>query len=105
MAVTRSSPDNADLRRRHRRFSVLWTCRLGTGGERGDGAILNLSAGGAKLRVADPAACPAQLTIESKRLGRLDGRVVWRKDNLLGLAFLGAPKDIGATLDAALNPA
>ena len=103
MAATRSASFNADLRRRHRRVSVLWAAALSSPGRHQDCAILNLSAGGAKIRVGDPDSCPACLSIENPRFGRLNGRVVWRQDDLLGLAFIEPSQAVAPALAAALN--
>jgi hypothetical protein len=104
-----SSPAyNADLRRRHRRVSLLWAGQL----QAPDGqdpkqaapcAILNLSNGGARLRVADAKDCPAQVELECARFGRLAARVVWRRGNDLGLAFFGAPLKASGALAALLG--
>ena len=105
MAARRSAPHNSDLRRRHRRVAVLWSGALDAPGRRQDCAILNLSAGGAKLRVGDPDACPARISIENPRFGRLDGRVVWRRDDLLGMAFVEPAQAVQPALAVALNVA
>lgn len=105
MAARRSAPHNADLRRRHRRVAVLWSGSVGSHGHKEACAILNLSAGGAKIRVGDPDACPARLSIENPRFGRLDGRVVWRRDDMVGLAFVEPAQAVEPALAAALNAA
>ena len=105
MAARRPAQHNADLRRRHRLVAVLWSGALGSHAHSETCAILNLSAGGAKIRVSDPDACPTRLSIENPRFGRLDSRVVWRQDDLLGLAFVEPAQAIEPALTAALNAA
>lgn len=82
----------SDLRRRSRRASVLWSARIARDdeGTQNACAILNLSAGGAKLRLENDETLPTRVALDSGYFGRLDGRVIWRQGNVVGLAFLEA---------------
>ncbi|MGF1611849.1 MAG: PilZ domain-containing protein [Kiloniellales bacterium] len=113
MTVRPSPSHNPDLRRRHPRVALLWAGRLQSPSlgasapapETAPCAILNLSNGGARLRLAEAGSCPSRIELESAHFGRLAARVVWRKGNDLGLAFLEAPKAIAALLGTkALRP-
>ncbi len=102
MATMRPRRPSPDVRRRHRRIPVLWTGNLGTGGESIDCAILNISGGGAKLRLTEPRAYGDRVDLTSPRFGSLHGRVVWREEAYVGVAFVDAPAEITACLGHAL---
>ena len=92
MAFMRHTPPQGELRRYHRRVPVVWSGSFGHGKERVDCAILNLSKGGAKVRIPDPNVRPTQLALESPHFGEFLGRVVWRDGNVMGLSFDSAPE-------------
>ncbi|MCG8355892.1 MAG: PilZ domain-containing protein [Kiloniellales bacterium] len=94
----RPSPD---VRRRFRRIPVLWPARLGQADD-GECAILNVSGAGAKLRLTDPRPYGGVVSLSSPRFGTLRGRVVWRKDAYLGLAFTDPPAQVANVLVPAL---
>ena len=85
-----------DLRRRTRRASVLWSARIARDEEEAQTAcaILNLSAGGARLRLATDETLPSNFALDSGHFGRIDGQVVWRRGNVVGLAFLEAAEAV-----------
>jgi len=98
MTTPQEDTSPQQLRRRFPRTSVLWSGALAGGTEPIDCAILNLSAGGAKLRMPGATACPSRVAIQSARFGELAARVVWRRDSLLGLAFVNGPAAVAETL-------
>ena len=77
MATIRPRRPSPDLRRRHRRIPVLWPGSLEQSGEGVDCAILNISGGGAKLRLTEPRACGGQIALKSPRFG------AWRRGSYL----------------------
>ena len=102
MATIRPRRPSPDLRRRHRRIPVLWPGSLEQSGDGVDCAILNISGGGAKLRLTEARACGGQIALKSPRFGALRGRVVWRQEAFVGLAFLDAPMQVAESLGHAL---
>ena len=75
--------------RRHPRSAVLWAAQLETrDGRRLDCAVLDLSAGGAKLRIEHSLATGDLVTLTSPRFGVRRARVAWVEAGRLGLQFL-----------------
>lgn len=91
MAFMRNTPPEGEIRRHHKRVPLVWSGSFGHGKEQVDCAILNLSMGGAKVRIPDPAIRPTQINLKSPHFGEFMGRVVWRDGNVLGLSFDSAP--------------
>jgi DNA-binding response OmpR family regulator len=74
-------------RRRHRRKPVLWAAELETATQRYDCVVLDVSAQGAKVRVAAPLAPQQAVAVIIERFGRLRGEVVWIGHSLAGIRF------------------
>jgi hypothetical protein len=81
-------------RRGHGRAHVLWNGRIRAGGKERSCVILDLSASGAMLRLPDPEASRAHVTIEGEHFKALPGRVVWQQDNVVGLRFSVPPRQV-----------
>lgn len=101
--TTTALPQNAD-QRTHARRDVLLAGRLRRGEAWLPCEVVNLSAGGAKLRV-DAAArggaglAPGQeLTLELAPCGLLPGVVAWVRPGELGLRFTGDPARLAEAL-------
>lgn len=76
-------------RQRHLRRSVYVSARI-TSSERDDTCeILNISAGGAKIRVPEDADYDDEIILSVESHGMFPARIVWRKDAELGLEFAG----------------
>ncbi len=82
--------------RRFRRCSVLWTACVFSAGRTIDAVVLNLSAGGARVRLKQMAALDDRATVSIGRFGDFAGRVVWRDGDEIGLEFLDPPERIVA---------
>jgi hypothetical protein len=81
-------------RRRFERSAVLWEAAI-LDGDRADGCVvLNVSEGGALLRVLDPFACATTLNIEISRVGTLAAEVTWRGVDAVGVAFKDTPREV-----------
>ncbi len=80
--------------RRHPRDAVLWSALLYCEGVIHDCAILNISAGGAKLSIPGPISTSALVTLTIFRYGDYPAQVVWQYGSLVGLRFLENPRDI-----------
>ncbi len=85
-------------RRRCPRRPVLWSGRLHTSGQDHDGIILDLSASGAMLRLKEPVAVPAGVTVSAECFGTLRARVVWQQHNVVGLRFSETPRQVARTV-------
>jgi hypothetical protein len=84
--------------RRYKRANVLWPATLLADGERFDCIILDLSANGARLRVAGSTEALKGLVLEAPRFGSLMGDVAWRRETELGLRFNDDPEEVAALL-------
>lgn len=103
MATSTHSRATETLRRRFHRLPVIWAGRLDRKVDDTDCTILNVSPGGAKLQIADYEPCPARVTLQSPRFGELKGRVVWRRNDLVGLAFLERPSAVADAMGGLLG--
>ena len=92
-----NSPPGPD-HRGHARRTVLVPGRLLNEGEWEACEVINLSVGGAKLRIWG-IFCPGQeLTLELESCGRFDGVVAWVRGDELGLRFTRDPAGIAEAL-------
>ena len=73
-------------RRQHERAPVLVTCKLSTLEQRQQAILLNISLGGAEVRVETPPD-PGMEFFLTLATGDFFGRVVWRTGSVCGLAF------------------
>lgn len=83
-------------RRRFERKKVLWAASVDLRGQRFEGMIVELSAGGARLKFAGPVADGEELTLVLKQLEALDAKVIWQRKGETGLQFLLAPDEVAA---------
>ncbi len=88
--------------RRYRRCSVLWTACVFSAGRTMDAVVLNLCAGGARVRLKETPALDDRATVSIGRFGDFAGRLVWRDGNEFGLEFLDPPERIVAKVGATL---
>ena len=85
-------PESVIERRRHERYPLMMEAGVLIGGEALGAEIINLSAGGAKLRLrkieeyqsCDPA---ASIVLHIPNFGGFEGRVVWKDDDYVGVMF------------------
>ena len=97
--------ENANDRRHFQRSSVLWEAAI-LDGDLADGCVLlNVSEGGALLRVLDPFACATTLNLEIARVGTLTAQVAWRGMDAVGIAFKETPREVARRFEeSALLP-
>ncbi len=88
--------------RRYRRCSVLWTACVFSAGRTMDAVVLNLCAGGARVRLKETPALDDRATVSIGRFGDFAGRLVWRDGNEIGLEFLDPPERIVAKVGGTL---
>jgi len=89
--------DDGD-RRTYPRKRVLWEAAIRAGASEAGCVLLNVSDGGALLRVADPFACPTTLDIEIARVGSFPAEVAWRGADSVGLTFKDSPREVSQRL-------
>jgi len=104
MSQTQQILGNSNERRRFSRATVLWEAAI-LDGDHADGCVLlNISEGGALLRVLDPFACATSINIDIARVGKLDAQVAWRGADAIGVVFNGDPQDIAERFEQAALP-
>lgn len=92
--------------RTHTRSAVFWSGAVQDGRQKVDCIVLNMSPGGAKIRLLKRFVndgSPVILQID--RLGGYTGEVVWLEGNTMGLRFLKDPKQIAAEIEQGLRRA
>ncbi len=76
-------------RRRHRRRSGFWSAQLETtAGQRLDCIVLDISDGGARLRIKHPVLVGDVMTLSGKRFAPCGVRVAWVAHERAGVVFL-----------------
>ncbi len=89
----------ASQRPREARRAVLWPAGLKIVGKPEIRCVvIDLSSGGAKVRVDKPVAEGTLVKLRSQRFTR-DARVVWSTDGLVGLQFVESNEHLMKTLD------
>lgn len=91
--MQQATPPFGAEHRAHARKDVLVPGRLLCGGEWRDCAIINVSAGGARLRVSGAYCQGAALCLEIAACGRFEGVAAWSRADELGISFSGDPAE------------
>jgi len=89
-------------RRRFERQKLLWAATVEVRGQRFEGMIVDLSAGGARIKFDAPVAAGDELTLVLKQLDDLGARVVWQREGEAGLQFLLAPDEVAERIQQML---
>jgi hypothetical protein len=89
-------------RRKYKRKPVLWAAKLETASGRHECITLDLSLGGAKLRVDTTVAPNEQVTLVFDRFGPLRAEVAWVEGGTIGLRFTEDPQRVGNALGGSL---
>jgi hypothetical protein len=89
-------------RRRFERKRLLWAATVEVRGQRFEGTIVDLSAGGARIKFDAAVAAGDELTLVLKQLDELGAKVVWQREGEAGLQFLLAPDDVAARIQEKL---
>lgn len=92
-------------RRRFERRKLLWAATVEVRGQRFEGMIVDLSAGGARIKFDAPVAAGDELTLMLKQLDELGAKVVWQREGEAGLQFLLAPEEVAARIQQGLPAA
>ncbi len=89
--------------RRFERTTVLWSGELVYREQIVACVIVNISAGGAMVRVEDPAFLMTSVVLRNSRIGDLAAQVLWRQDGELGLKFADDPETVAEIIGRALK--
>ena len=89
--------------RRFERTTVLWSGELVYREQIVACVIVNISAGGAMVRVEDPAFLMTSVVLRNSRIGDLAAQVLWRQDGELGLKFADDPETVAEIIGQALK--
>src|SRR5215813_5076891 len=73
--------------RRTKRFPIHWPTVLVDGDSRQPCTIVEVSRGGAKVRITALVKPGAPITLLDGRVGTLEATVIWRRGDLAGVAF------------------
>jgi len=97
------TPEKRQSMRRHPRSAVFWSGEVQAGRESLDCIVLNMSPGGAKLKllgrfVSDGS--PVVLHID--RMGGYAAEIIWSEGDTMGLRFLNDPREVAADIEQAL---
>ena len=90
-------------RRKFERKTVLWSGSLVCAGQIVECVIVNVSHGGAMVRVENPAACKESVVLRSPRFGELSGEITWRQDKELGIEFEDSEQVVAKKMEKALR--
>ena len=97
-----SEDEDPAERRVYPRTSVLWAARLLCGAQVVGCRVLNVSAGGVKVRCDRLFKSDDDVVLKISRFGEFAGTVVWRQDVDLGIAFHDGPDHIIRVLGEAV---
>jgi hypothetical protein len=81
-------PPDAPERRRAPRKRVLWSARVEAEARPISCAMLDVSLGGARVRLDEGALPQGPLALAVSRFGTFQAEVVWTRDRVSGLRFL-----------------
>ena len=70
---------------------MLWNVKLYQDDRFWECQVVDISAGGAKVRLAEPLAISSTVVLEIDRLGNLKGEVRWQNHAFVGIGFLESP--------------
>ncbi len=90
-------------RRRFQRKSLLWAAVVETSNHRIEGILVDVSAGGAKLRMEGPLTVGDDVLLFVKQLDAIEARVVWMRPGEVGLEFRMAPAEIAERVQRRLT--
>ncbi len=100
--TTQDRPDQPRSQRRYARCSVIWHGELETVDGTRECTILNMSAGGAKIRMEVPPVQGTRVVLKTLRFGDFPGSVRWSGENAAGIQFDSAPEEIADRIAGAL---
>ncbi len=97
-------PAKTREQRDHLRSAVLWSGEVIQGVRIIPCRILNISAGGAKVRLEGEVPDGSEIRISCNRFGEVPALVVWCRDGKMGLKFLEDPSRVLRAIGNAIAP-
>ena len=85
--------------RAHPRYETDCPGKLHVGDRTVDCVVLNISVGGAKIRVAGPVDTASTVRLRIERIGVFSGRVVWHKGTTMGIQFHDQLREIDSIVE------
>jgi len=98
MQATQTKTAASTDRRTHKRTHVLFSGCLVSGDRSAKGILFDISAGGARVCLAEPLDSCSAITLRLADKIDFHVEVAWRQGQMLGLKFREAPAKISATL-------
>ena len=98
-----SETANLTDRRKHPRYQTLCPGKFYTGDQVVDCDVLNLSIGGATIRLAEPVEIASQARLRIERVGEFSGHVLRHSGATLGFVFHGEQPEIARIVEDILN--
>ena len=89
--------------RAHPRYETFCPGEFSIGDRTVDCVVLNISVGGAKIRVGGPIGDASQVRLRIERIGEFAGRLVWRDGTTMGIAFHDQLPDIEHVVEGMLS--
>lgn len=104
MRKSRANRASGSERRNYKRTHVLFSGRLISGDRSAQGILFDISAGGARMRLAEPLEPGSAITLRLANKLDFHVEVAWRQKQMFGLKFREAPAKIAATMAGLLPP-
>ena len=79
--------DTMGYQRQHDRAGVALAAQVSSAGPTTECMVLNITLGGAKLRIEEPLSAGEALVLGIDSFGQFSGRVRWRSGDELGMKF------------------
>jgi hypothetical protein len=98
MRNTQTQPE----RRQHKRTHVLFLGHLVSGDRSVPGVLFDISAGGARMRLAEPLKPGSAITLRIANRLDFHVEVAWSDGQMFGMKFREAPAKIAATMSGLL---
>ncbi len=98
-----SKTANPADKQKHPRYQTLCPGKFYTRGRVVDCDVLNISAGGVKIRLSQQVEAASQVRLRIDRVGEFSGRVAWRDGAILGIDFHDQLHEIARIVEDILN--
>jgi hypothetical protein len=102
MQNTARTKAGIDDRRRYKRAHVLFSGCLAAGSQSAKGVLLDVSAGGARIRLSEPIDTGSAIALRLAKSLDFPVEVAWHSGLTVGLRFREAPARIAVTLSGLL---
>ena len=90
-------------KRRHRRSAVIWPAVVTTPEGERKCTVMNLSVGGARIKIDDLTRADVSVQLRIVGVGRFPSRIAWQSKDSVGLEFALAPEVAAFAIKHALQ--